>query len=95
MGIISSCLILNCLDSFYSLNGCHLNLTFNLIAEDESATVITMCEPGFARGDLFFNEKEEEKFTKCKKCDWKQGKYQKDAGQPDCKDVSDGSFVGM
>ena len=65
-----------------------------MIAENEDATVITICEPGFARGEAFYNDGDN-KFIECRKCDWKQGKYQTDTGQAECKDVPDGSFVGM
>ena len=57
------------------------------------ATDTEPCPAGSARGDMFFNEGDE-KFTKCRQCDWKQGKFQKDTGRAICKKVPDGFFVG-
>ena len=65
-----------------------------LLSASEDATEVTPCPAGSARGEAYQIEGIE-KFTKCKKCDWKLGKYQKDTGQVECKDVPDGSFIGM
>ena len=69
-----------------------LSYDCNALISDESAKKTIPCEKGHARGDSFF--KEGARYTECRKCNWKMGKYQDESGRAKCKDVSEGHVVG-
>ena len=62
---------------------------------DNSSSLATSSQPcpvGTARGGAFFDPGA--RYTQCKKCDWEKGEWQDRSGQPNCRQVSEGSIVG-
>ena len=68
--------------------------------DSESSTLAVsteLCGPGTARSTATDEEfyDDDEKYTKCRKCDWKKGEWQDLHGKPNCKQVDDGRVVGQ